>query len=52
MEEEKQFRIKHYIDRELVIYKEVKEVKKSGTGGSVVLPKELVGKMVRIIYEK
>ena len=37
-------------DGKLIKYKVVKTVTKSGTGGSVTLPKELIGKEVYIEY--
>lgn len=35
-------------DNKLVEYSAIKKVVKAGTGGGVTLPKELIGKMVRI----
>jgi len=37
---------------EIIIFETIKKAKKIGGGCHVVLPKDLQGKMVRIIYEK
>lgn len=44
--------IKHYRGNTLVTLKAYKTVKKSGKGGHIVLPKELIGKRVYVIFEE
>lgn len=36
----------------IVFYKSIKKVKKMGNGGHVLLPKELIGKEVKIVWEE
>lgn len=43
--------IKQYLNGKLVKLKMRKKVRKSGHGGAVGLPKELIGKFVDIKYE-
>ena len=44
--------IKKTTDGKITFYKAIKVVKKMGNSGHVIIPKELIGKEVRIIWER
>ncbi|HDY68265.1 MAG TPA: DUF2080 family transposase-associated protein [Candidatus Aminicenantes bacterium] len=44
--------IKKTTDGKIVFYKAIKVVKKMGNSGHVIIPKELIGKEIQIIWEK
>ncbi len=49
---EQKFELKQTTDGKLVFYKSIKVVKRIGNSGHVVLPKELIGKEVQIVWEE
>ncbi len=49
---EQKFELKQTTDGKLVFYKAIKVVKMIGNSGHVVLPKELIGKEVQIVWEE
>ena len=44
--------IKKTTDGKITFYKAIKVVKKMGNSGHVIIPKELIGEEIRIIWEK
>ena len=47
---EQKFELKQTTDEKLVFYKAIKEVKRVGNSGHVVLPKEMIGREVKIVW--
>jgi len=47
----KEFEIKHLIENKMQVYSCMKKTKKIGSSCHVLLPKELLGKLVRVKFE-
>ena len=39
-------------DNKIILLKDSREIKKWGSGAGILLPKELIGKKVRIIFDE
>jgi len=49
---EKSLSIKYSKDKKLKSYKACLEVKKIGNSGHVILPQELIGKFIEVVWEE
>ncbi|MCP6727639.1 MAG: DUF2080 family transposase-associated protein [Patescibacteria group bacterium] len=47
----KDIEIKRVTNGKITLYRAIKTVKKSGNSGHVIVPREIIGKMVRITLE-